>query len=169
MSGIRIEPKRCALTQEMIDDHFNGLAQNTANVPALFIFNIDAFGFQEFVDAHEIQAVVPAGFPHDSVTVPVNRSGKRLTMLAAISADGSSLTLKVIVQRKTYEIDRCGSGFNPEAVIIVHRERGFIGRNLFDLWASKVPFPEIEPRCEHFHYKEDVILLIDGCTCHDSD
>jgi hypothetical protein len=105
ISGIPIESKRCALTVEVIEDHFNPLAQNFANVPASFIFNIDESGFQEFVDAHEIQIVVPASFLHDSVTVPVNRSEKRSTMLAAIRADGSYLTPMVIVQPKTYEIE----------------------------------------------------------------
>jgi hypothetical protein len=126
ISGTPIESKRCALTVEVIEDHFSRLAQNIANVPASFIFNIDESGFQEFADAYEIQVVVPASFPHDSVTVPVNRSEKRSRMLAAISADGSSLTPMVIVQRKTYEVDLCESGFTPEAVMIVHCERGFI-------------------------------------------
>jgi hypothetical protein len=154
---------------EVIDDYFNRLAQNIANVSASFIFTVDESGFHEFVDAHEIQVVVPASFPHDSVTVPVIRSKKRSTMLAAISADGSYLTPMMIVQRKTYEIDLCESGLTPEAVMIVYRGRGFINRSFFDLWASRVLFPEIEWRREQFHYMGDVIVLIDGCTCYDSE
>jgi hypothetical protein len=119
---------------EVIDDHFNRLAQNTANVSASFIFNIDESAFQEFVDAHETEVVVPASFPHDSVTVPMNGSGKRSAMLAAISAYGSYLTPMVIVQRKTYEIHLCESGFAPEGVMIAYRERGFIDRNLIGPW-----------------------------------
>jgi hypothetical protein len=45
----------------------------------------------------------------------------------------------------------------------------FIDRNLVDLWALRVLISEIERRREHFHYMGDVIVLIDGCTCHDSD
>jgi hypothetical protein len=51
----------------------------------------------------------------------------------------------------------------------IHRECGFIDRKLFDLRASRVPFPEIERRGKHFHDMGDVIVLIDSCTCHDSD
>jgi hypothetical protein len=169
ISGISIESKRCALPVEVIEDHSNRLPQKIANVPASFIFNIDESGFREFVDANEIQVVVPASFPLDSVTVPVNRSGTRSTMVAAISADISYLTPMVIVQRKMYEIDLCDSGFTSEAMMIVNRECGFIDQNLFDLWPSRVLFPEIERKRDDFRYLGDVIVLIDGCTCRDSD
>jgi hypothetical protein len=169
ISGIPIESKHCSLTVEVIEDQFNRLAQNNANVPASFIFDIDESGFHEFMDVHEVQVVVLASFPHDSVTIPVNRTEKRSAVLAAISAEGSYLTQVVIVQWKMYEIDLCESGLTPEAVMIVHRERGFIDRNLFDLWASRVLFPEIERRHGRFHSMGDVIVRIDGCACHGSD
>jgi hypothetical protein len=169
ISGIPIELKRCALPAEVIEGDFNCLAQNIANVPASFIFNIHESGFQEFVDTHKIQVVVPVSFLYYSVKVPVNRSEKRSTILAALSADGSDLTSVVVVQRKTNGINLCESRFTPEAVMIVHRRRGFIDRNLFDLWESRVLFPEIERRREHFHYMGDVIVLIDGRTYYDFD
>jgi hypothetical protein len=55
-----------------------------------------------------------------------------------------------IIQQKTYEIGLLEVGFTPESVMIVHRERGFIDRALFELWAATVLFPEIERRRMHF-------------------
>jgi hypothetical protein len=88
-----------------IQEHFHRLEEEVENVPAAFIFNADEAGFQDFVDAREVQVIVPAGFDHGSITVPSNRSEKRAAMLVAVSADGSSLKPMIIFQRKTYEVD----------------------------------------------------------------
>jgi hypothetical protein len=90
-------------------------------------------------------------------------------MLAALSADGSSLKPMIIIQRKTYEIDLFESGFTPDKVLIVHGERGFIDRTLFDLWAGTMFFPEIERRRLEYQYDGPPVLILDGCTSHESD
>jgi hypothetical protein len=67
-------------------------------------------------------------------------------MLAAVSADGSYLKPMAMIQPKTDETELFELGFTPESVMIIHRERDFIDRVLFELWATKVLFPEIEKR-----------------------
>jgi hypothetical protein len=75
----------------------------------------------------------------------------------------------IIIQRKTYEIDLLESGFTPDKVLILHRERGFIDRMLFDHCAETVFFPEIERRRIEYHYDGHAVLILGGCTSHESD
>jgi hypothetical protein len=89
-------------------------------------------------------------------------------MLAAISADGSSLKPMVIIQRTTYEVDVFESAFTPEKVVIVHRERGFIDPALFDHSAATVLFPEIERRRIEYRDDGNAVIILDGCSSHDS-
>jgi hypothetical protein len=126
--GIPTKSGRCHVAIEAIQEHFQRLAQELENVPAVSILHTDESGFQDLVDSGAIQVVVPVAFPHDSIPISSNRSEKRAAMLAAISADGSSLKPMVIIQRKTSEVGLFESGFTPEKVVTVHRERGFIGR-----------------------------------------
>jgi hypothetical protein len=144
--GILIESGRCQVTVEAIHDHFYRLQQEIENVPAAFIFNADESSFQDFVDAREVHIIVSAEFESDSISIPSQRSEKRATMLAAISADGCALIPMVIIQRETYKLDLSESEFTPDKVLIAHRERGFIDRQHFDIWEETVPFPEIEER-----------------------
>jgi hypothetical protein len=90
-------------------------------------------------------------------------------MVAAVSGDGGMLNPLVIVQRKTYETDIIETGFTPDKLDIVFRERGFIDRFLFDEWARTIFFPEIERRRLAFNYGGQAVLILDGCTCHNSD
>jgi hypothetical protein len=47
-------------------------------------------------------------------------------MLSRISVDGCALKPMITIQRKTSELKLFESGFPPDKVLIVHRERGFI-------------------------------------------
>jgi hypothetical protein len=100
--GIPIESGRCHVTNEVIQGHFRRLEVEIDNVPAGFIFNADESGLQDFVDAREIQVIVPGEFDQDSTSAPSTRSEKRATMLVAVSAHGCSLKPIIIIPRKTY-------------------------------------------------------------------
>jgi hypothetical protein len=78
--------------------------------------------------------------------MPANRFETRAALLGAISADGSSLKPMVISPRKPIEIALFESGFTPANAMSVHRERGFVDRTLFQLWANRVLFSGIERR-----------------------
>jgi hypothetical protein len=75
----------------------------------------------------------------------------------------------VIIQRKTYKLDLFESGFMPDKVLIIHREHGFIDRQLFGLWAETVLFPEIERRRIEYQYGGNAVLILDGYTSHEFD
>jgi hypothetical protein len=71
----------------------------------------DKSGFQEFVDACEMRVIVAASYPHHPIDILANRSVKRSTMLAAVSADGSCLKPMIMIQHKAYEVDHFEAGF----------------------------------------------------------
>jgi hypothetical protein len=52
---IAIESGRCQVTVKAIQEHFQQLAAEIENMPATFVFNADESGFQEFVNAREVQ------------------------------------------------------------------------------------------------------------------
>jgi hypothetical protein len=62
---------------EAVQDYFGRLAQEIENVPTTFIFNEDESIFQEFMDAGEMRAMVPASYPRHSIEIPADRSVKR--------------------------------------------------------------------------------------------
>jgi hypothetical protein len=124
--GIPIEAKRCCVTVEAIDEHFVRLSQELEPVSVGFISNVNESRFQGFVGFREIQVVVPASYERDMIEIPANRSEKRSTMLAVVSADSSYLKPMAIIQRKTDEIGPFDAVFTPDKAMIVHRERGFI-------------------------------------------
>jgi hypothetical protein len=167
--GVPADESRCLVTANQIREHFRQLSLELQDVPAHFVFNVDESGFQDFVDAREMPVIVPAAFFRDWVSIPAKRSEKRATMVTAVSSDGGSLRPLVIVQRETDEVDSIESGFTREKVLIVHRERGFIDRNLFGEWAGATFFPEVQRRRAEFDYAGPVVLIFDRCACHSSD
>jgi hypothetical protein len=99
VQGIPIESSRCQVTIEAIENHFYRLPKEIENVSTAFIFNADESGFQDFVDVREVHVIVPADFESDSVNISSQRSEKRVTMLAAVSTDGSALKPMIIIQK----------------------------------------------------------------------
>jgi hypothetical protein len=71
--------------------------------------------------------------------------------------------------QRVYEVDFFEAGLTPANVLIVHGKRGFINRNLFQLWAERVLFPAIERRRVEYDYERDAVVIPDGCTNHDFD
>jgi hypothetical protein len=74
----------------------------------------------------------------------------------------------ITIRRKTYQVDLFEAGFPPVNVLIVHRQRGFIDRNLFQLWAEKVLFREIE-QCVEYGSGGHQVVILNECTSHNSD
>ena len=69
-------------------------------VQTVFLFNLDESGQQDFVDARSIYIVVPDEMAKGKVSYPVDRSGKRITLLHCISIDGTSFTPLLVVPPK---------------------------------------------------------------------
>jgi hypothetical protein len=135
-------------------------------VPAHFVFNMDEMGHQDWADRAEKTCVVPVSHAGDYVYVPVSRAGKRITLIACIARDGSTLRPEVIIPRKTVDIDMVLTGLTSEKVTIRSQRHGFIDTRIFDSWFEETFIPELLRRRAVHGYQGPAVLLIDNCSAH---
>jgi hypothetical protein len=130
---------------------------------------MDEMGHQDWADAKDCIVYVPAEEERKVIPLPVLRGGKRLTLVGAIAADGSSLTPMIIITRHTIDQDLQLFGIRDSTCMIAYQENGFITQELFADWFSVLFLPEIQQRRECTGYEGPCILIMDGCSCHDGD
>jgi hypothetical protein len=163
-----MEESRVQVTTEQIIQYLCFLAQQLNGVPAHFIFNMDEMGHQEFADANDKIVFVPIEYTGNSISYPVSRTGRRITLVAAIGLDGSYLRPMIIVPRKTIDDDLLLLGITTDKCLIVSQPKGFIDTAIFDKWFEEIFLPEIEHRRSTFQYNGPTFLILDGCVCHHS-
>ena len=78
-----METERVMCDSFEIDDYFCHLEN--------LIHDIDETGFQDWTDRRDKRIIVPSDYELDSIPIYVNRNSKRLTTVACINIDGSSL------------------------------------------------------------------------------
>ena len=133
------------------------------------VINLDESGFQDWADALKVKVIVPASYQGTEIPIPINRSIKRASLLAAITANGEALKPGVVVVRSTVEMELLQLGYTPENTIIMTNESGFFTQEHFEEWCERVLFTYIRmKRCE-LKYTGEAILIIDGFTGHSSD
>ena len=101
--GVPMEQSRINVSPEEIDGWYDYLNFSIEGIPGEFIFNIDETGCQEWNDAARVKVMVPRTYEGNTIPVPKNKNMKRSTLVAAIAADGSTLTPMVIISRSTIE------------------------------------------------------------------
>jgi hypothetical protein len=166
--GIPMEDSRVAGTSEQITEFFREGFEILQGVPAHFVFNMDEMGHQQWADRKEITCVVPSQHEGDHVNFPVQRTGKRITLIACIALDGSFLKPTIIIPRKTVDTDLLLTGLTSEKVTIKSQPNGFINTPIFDSWVQETFLPELRRRREVFDYEGPALLLMDNCTAHQS-
>jgi hypothetical protein len=150
--GIPIETGRLGVTQEQIIEFFREAIETIEGVPAHFVFNMDEMGHQDWADWKKQICIVPSSHPDDHVNMPVPRSGKRITLLACLGADGSFLRPGIIIPRKTVDEHVLLSGLSPEKLAVRFQPKGFVDTEIFDDWLSDVLVQELFRRRELYHY-----------------
>jgi hypothetical protein len=163
-----MEEKRIYVTDEAIIQYFCLFSQLLNGVPAHFIFNMDEMGHQEFADANDKIVFVLIDYPDRSIPYPVPRTGRRITLVAAIGLDGSYLWPMIIVPRKTIDDDLLLLGITPDKCLVTSQPKGFIETAIFEKWFEEIFLPDIECRRSTFQYKGPAFLILDGCICHHS-
>ncbi len=171
LEGVPMEDNRVNCSIESIEKYYNDLEQllQSRVIPSAFIFNIDEAGFAERTDSANISVVVPADAKEDEIKVPIDRQGKRASLLAGISADGDTLTPAIVVHRKTIETELFENGYTPEKVCICYSESGFFSTDLYLKCAYEYFFPEVEKKREKYKYTGECILILNGFGPHDND
>jgi hypothetical protein len=164
-----MEARRTEVTPEQIRQFFADSFRIIEGVPSHFIFNMDEMGHQEWADRQEIVCVVPVEHDDDVVSLPVPRTGKRITLISCIALDGSFLKPVVIIPRKTVDADIQLTGMTPEKVTIKSQVHGFVSGQIFESWFEETFLPELSIRRTAFGYAGPSVLLMDNCTSHTSD
>jgi hypothetical protein len=100
-----MDDQRMMVSREKIIEYIDVLYGTVHNARAAFIFNMDEMGHQDWADAHDVICIVPTERDDSPLYYPVKRSGKRITLVACIAADGSYMKPTVILSRKTYETE----------------------------------------------------------------
>jgi hypothetical protein len=98
--------------------------------------------------------------------MPVARTGKRITLMASIAADGSVLKPQIIIPRKTVDVDLLLTGLIDEKVTIRSQPHGFVDILLFDLWFETTFLSEFAMRRTKYSYNGPAVLFLDQCSAH---
>jgi hypothetical protein len=161
-----MEDKRINVGIDVIEDYFQVLFGKVSGVPAAFVFNVDEMGHQEWADAPDTVCFVSSCERAPVVYYPVSRTGKRITLIACIAADGSFVRPAVILARKTYEDEILLTGLTNEKIEFYSQENSFINGEIFEDWFKDTLCPDIQRRRESFQYWGPAYLLLDNCTAH---
>jgi hypothetical protein len=163
-----MEEKRLEVTPEEIAEYFQRASEALDGVPAHFVFNMDEMGHQEWADKQTRTCYVPSEHVADEVPYPVSRTGKRITLVACIAADGSHMKPVIVIPRKTIDDDLFLTGLTGEKVAIYSQSKGYIDTPIFDAWLEDTFLPELIKRRHLYDYDGPAVLILDNCTSHDT-
>jgi hypothetical protein len=145
---------------------FQHAMQVTDGVPSHFVFNMDEMGHQDEANRTAKTCLVPAYHPTKHVYIPVSRTGKRITQMAAIAADGSVWKPEILIPRKTVDTDLLLTVLTSEKVTKRSQPPGFVAAALFDAWPETTFLPELTLRRTKFQYTGPAVLFLDQCSAH---
>jgi hypothetical protein len=127
---------------------------------------MDEMGHQDWADRQDKLCFVPVAHQGDVVYVAVPRTGKRITIVTGIAADGSYVKPLVVIPRKTVDDDLPTTGLTPRKIAVMHQPKGFIDQDIFLFWARNHLVPDFQRRREELQYDGPAVLILDGCTAH---
>jgi hypothetical protein len=166
VTAIPMDEKRLKVTTDQIKEYFANLFANVSGAPAHFVFNMDEMGHQTWSDAHNKTCFVPSDHPGDEMFYPVSRTGKRITLVACVAADGSFLKPAVVVSRKPVDLDLVTIGLTAEKVELFHQAKAYIDQSIFHDWLDSTFVSEVERRRQDRQHKGPAFLMLDNCTAH---
>jgi hypothetical protein len=161
-----IDERRAQVSDDAIREYFSTLFTTVSGAPAHFVFNMDEMGHQTWADAQQTVCFVPVDFEDSIVHYPVPRTGKRVTLIACIAADGSFIRPCLVISRKTFDDEILIQGFTPEKVEIYSQSKAYIDLDIFDDWFKDTFIPELVARRERFSYQGPAFLILDNCSAH---
>jgi hypothetical protein len=154
---------------DAIIKYFWTLRNTIDNGPAGFVWNMDEIDHSNWADAHPETVYLPGDFPADQVLIPVNRAGKRITLVGCIRLDGSFMKPMVVIPRHTVDKDFPPLGVSDSNCHTCHQRNGFIDRELVNQWFKEIFLSEVKAKREVTGYSGPAFLVLDDCTAHDND
>jgi hypothetical protein len=165
--GQTMEQQRAKISAEIVTENFENLQHVLNGIGSELVWNMDEISHMDWPDAHPETVYVPHDYMDSTIPIGVSRTGKRITLIACICADGSYAKSMVIVPRHTIDADLALFGVSDCNCHICHQQNGFIDRELFEWWLGQIFVPEIERRRVRTPYDGPALLLLDGCSADD--
>ena len=163
------EPRYDAPFSE-IEAFFKKLAEiSEMKIPPAFILNLDEEGHDTFVDAIERKVFVKKEkvlTRNGEFYYPVKRIPNRTTFLGCITANGDFLRPLLITKRKTVDTSLILRGYTAHKFQLAYSLKGYITKDIFNAWITEVLVPYITEMRDSCSYTGPGIILLDGCTCH---
>jgi hypothetical protein len=167
--ALPMESNRLEVTGEQVTNYFSHLFQTISGAPCHFVFNMDEMGHQDWADAKETVCYGSADSTEDRLYYPVPRTGKRITLIACIAADGSFLRPALVIARKTFDDELALQGYTSEKVEVYSQSKAFIDADIFTDWFQDTFVPEVNRRRTVHSYDGPAFLIMDNCTAHSGD
>jgi hypothetical protein len=164
-----MDKDRMDVSIEAVRNWFIYAAQELQGIPAHFLFNMDEMGHQNWADAAQTHCYVPRSVEEDVISYPVPRTGKRITLIACISADGSYTRPAIVISRKTWNDELVESGLTNEKLEIYSQPKAFIDGGIFEDWFRDTFIVELQRRRAAFSYYGWAALIMDNCSAHRGD
>jgi hypothetical protein len=116
------------------------------------MWNMDELGHETWSDARDTIFFVSSDLPDRRVHYPVPPTGKRITLIACISVDGSYMRPVLVISRKTTEDEFFLYGFASEKVEIYSQTKPCIDSDIFADWFRKTFIPDLAARREQYRF-----------------
>jgi hypothetical protein len=108
-----MESERMSVPEEEIYNWFIRLCEKIDGIPSNFVFSMDEMDHQEYTDAKPKTYIVPSRVA-EKPYYSVSRRGKRITLIACVAADSSSVRPAFIIPRVIYEDEPAEYGLTDE-------------------------------------------------------
>ena len=169
-TGIPMENEHVFCDPQKIDEYFDWLEDALGfGIPPEFIFNIDESGYQEWVDAKNLQCIVPSSYNKNRIKMPRDKTTKRVTMLGGICAYGSTLKPMIVLTRNSIEKELLDNEYTEDKLIYGRSKTGFMNQKLFIEWTTRSFVPEMKMKHSLYSYDGPILLIMDGFSVHDCD
>jgi hypothetical protein len=100
------------------------------------------------------------------IPYPVSRTGKRVTLIACIAADGSFLPPGIVICWKTFDHEFLFHEFTSEKVEIYYGNKGYMNLQNFINWITDTFVPDMIARSQKWNYGGPAALILDNCSAH---
>jgi hypothetical protein len=102
--GHPMEIQQVQASPETLIEYFDNLQRILGGVRRVFVWNMDEIGHADWPDAHPDIVYVQHDYSHPTVSIGVNRTGKRITLIGCVCADGSSVKPMMIIPCHTVDL-----------------------------------------------------------------
>jgi hypothetical protein len=140
---IPMDRSRVMADPQAIDDLYANIPTLIIDIPRAIIVNMDESVFADYPDARRETVVVPEDDQADEIPRPFDRRTKRVTLVAAIAAEGTALTHPIVLTQKTLETEHIMRGSSEQKATFRSQEEGSGRWNSVGNGSPRSPSPTV--------------------------